>query len=131
MKSPVPNLGLLVLRMALGGSMLLAHGWGKLVGFSAHAAQFPDPLGVGSKFSLGLTVFAEFFCSAFVVLGILTRWSLLPLIVTMAVACFVIHASDPFSSKELSFLYLCGFVGLWLSGPGRWSVDHMILGRKS
>src|SRR4051794_23580498 len=44
--------GLLVLRLWLGLSLLLLHGWSKLSGFSQMSAKFPDPLGIGSPTSL-------------------------------------------------------------------------------
>ncbi len=117
------DLALLLLRLGFGGIMIYGHGWAKLTGFGEIAAEFPDPLGAGPATSLGLAVFAEVFCAAAVVLGLLTRWTLLPLIVTMVVAVFVVHADDPFRRQELGLLYLVAFVVLWLKGPGRWSID--------
>ena len=63
------GLGLVVLRVTAGLTMLLGHGWGKLTGFSEMAATFPDPIGLGSRISLGLTVFAEVFCSIALIVG--------------------------------------------------------------
>lgn len=117
------DLALLLLRLGFGGVMIYGHGWAKLTGFGERAAGFPDPLGVGTATSLGLAVFAEVFCAAAVVLGLLTRWAVLPLVVTMIVAVFVVHADDPFRRQELGLLYLVAFVVLWLKGPGRWSID--------
>ena len=57
------NLGLLFLRISVSAMMLFGHGASKIVNFSDKAASFPDPLGVGSTFSLVLTIFAEIFCS--------------------------------------------------------------------
>lgn len=114
---------LLLLRLVFGGVMIYAHGWGKLTGFSERAAKFADPLGVGSEASLALAVFAEVFCAAALVAGLLTRWALVPLIVTMVVAVFVVHADDPFGRKELGLVYLAAYLALFLTGPGRWSID--------
>lgn len=122
------DLGLLVLRLYAGGTMLLAHGWGKLTGFSDYAGSFPDPFGVGSTASLGLAVFAEVGCAAAVATGAFTRWAAVPLVVTMAVAGFVIHADDPWNKKELAFTYLAMYVAVLLLGPGRHSVDARIRG---
>ena len=62
--------GLCALRVFVGLTMLLAHGWPKLAGFSTKAAKFPDPLGVGSEASLVLAIFAEVFCSILLALGL-------------------------------------------------------------
>jgi putative oxidoreductase len=117
--------GLLILRLAVGG-LMLTHGWPKLAGFTERMDRFADPLGIGSTSSLGLAVFAEVFCSVLLMLGLLTRLSLIPLIITMGVAVFVIHANDPFSKQELGLLYLLPYLTLFFTGPGKYSVDKMM-----
>lgn len=123
------NVGLLLLRVWLGLSMLLLHGWGKVAGHADKAASFPDPLGVGSAMSLNLVIFAEVLCAILLVAGLAARFALVPLIVTMAVAFFVIHggALTGEGSGEMAFIYLAGFVALFIAGPGRYSFDHYIL----
>lgn len=115
--------GLLWMRLVFGGTMVVAHGWAKLTNFTEIATRFPDPFGVGSQISLSLAVFAEVFCATALVGGILTRLVLLPLIITMAVAFFVIHGADPWMKKELAFLYLNAYIILFIAGPGRISFD--------
>lgn len=124
------DLGLLALRLWLGLSMLILHGWGKLRGFAEASESFPDPLGVGSAVSLGLAVFAEVVCAALLAVGLATRLALIPLIITMGVAFFVVHggALTGERSGEMAFIYLGGFVALLLTGPGRFSVDHKFCG---
>ncbi len=124
------SLASLTLRLILGGSMLLAHGLPKLQNFSSIAEQFPDPIGLGSTFALGLTVFAEFFCSGLLILGLATRLASIPLAITMAVAAFLIHAADPFQKKELALLYLSGYLALVFLGSGKISLDRFFLGTK-
>lgn len=116
-------LGLLLLRASAGLLMLIQHGLPKLLGFSQKAATFSDPLGLGSTASLVLAVFAEVFCALFVVLGLGTRIAAVPLVVTMLVAAFVVHAGDPFAKKELALLYAAIFSVLILTGPGAFSVE--------
>lgn len=102
--------------------MAATHGWEKLINFSAKAAEFPDPLGVGPVISLGLCVFAEFFCSSAILLGFATRWATIPAIINIAVAAFVIHGHDPFEKKEKAILYLIGYVVIALLGPGKYAL---------
>lgn len=110
--------------------MLIGHGWGKLASFGDRMGGFPDPLGIGSAASLGGAVFAEVVCAALVTIGLFTRAALIPLIFTMAVAAFMIHGSDPFfgsgRSKEMALLYLVSYVVLFLTGPGKYSVDKQV-----
>jgi putative oxidoreductase len=122
------NLGLLVLRLGLGGFMFFGHGWDKLMNFSVKSSQFPDLLGIGSTGSLALATFAEFFCSLALILGLGTRLSAIPLIVTMFVAAFVAHADDPFQRKELALLYMSGFTAVFFLGAGGLSLDGMMGG---
>lgn len=105
---------------------MLTHGYPKLQRLFAGEMQFGDPLGLGPEVSLVLAVFAEFFCSILVMLGFGTRLAVVPLIVTMAVAAFMVHGADPFGRKEMALLYLVGYVVLLLTGSGKISVDRLI-----
>lgn len=120
------DLGKLALRIVFGGGMLFFHGLPKLQSWSEKAATFPDPLGVGHEASLGLVIFAEAFAAALVLLGALTRLALIPLIINMAVVFLVIQGADPYSVRELGFLYLTAYIALFFVGPGRISVDAII-----
>nr|WP_321353966.1 DoxX family protein [uncultured Draconibacterium sp.] len=119
------DLSLLLLRLAIGSFMLI-HGYSKFQNLLAGEMQFADPLGLGPEVSLVLAVFSEFFCSIFIILGLGTRLAVIPAVVTMAVAAFIVHGADPFGRKELALLYLVGYVVLLLSGSGKISVDRII-----
>lgn len=123
------DVGLLFHRLAFGGIMLISHGWGKLSTFEQNFETFPDPLGLGSGLSLTLVVGAEFFCAAAIVLGLATRLAAIPLMVTMSVAAFVIHAADPWMKQEFPLLFLAAFTTLLFTGPGRFSIDRGITER--
>ncbi len=119
------DFGLLILRLVAGGAML-THGYPKLQKLLAGNFQFGDPLGIGPEASLILAVFAEFLCSILVMIGLTTRLALIPLIITMAVAFFIVHAADPLKTKELSLVFLGIFVALFFTGPGRASFDKVL-----
>ena len=118
------DIALLVLRVGFGAMMLWGHGINKLMGFAKISAKFPDPIGVGSTMSLGLTVFAEVFCSLALILGLFTKYAAIPLAITMFVAFFIIHGEDPFKAKELALAYGIVYVALTLMGSGKFSLDH-------
>jgi putative oxidoreductase len=119
------SIGLLIMRLFLGLTMAFGHGWGKLTNFSEVATQFPDPFGIGLGLTLGLVVFAEFFCSLALALGVATRAAVIPLIIAMGTAAFVIHADDPFATKEKALLYLVSYVAILIAGPGRYALDAL------
>lgn len=115
----------LFLMRVVFGALLMNHGIQKLMEFEAMSATFPDPLGVGGTVSLGLAVFAELFCSAAFIVGALYRLSLLPIIVSMAVAFFGVHGGS-IAEGELAFAYLAIFVMMYLAGPGKYSLDSVL-----
>ncbi len=120
------SIGLLILRLGVGLMMLMAHGWGKLVGFGDLASRFPDPLGVGSTTSLILAVFAEVICSLLLIVGLGTRFAAVPLLITMLVAAFVVHADDPWGKQEFALLYAIPFLTLIFTGGGRFALDTVV-----
>jgi len=123
------DFGLLVLRLWLGISMFRIHGLGKLQAFSStldnfQKMGFPKPLGA-------CAILAEAACSLLLVLGLATRPAALFLAVTMSVAFAKVHkmvlvAPSGTQTGELAFIYLGGFVVLFLAGAGRFSVDEKI-----
>ena len=142
------SIGLLILRLGIGG-YLITHGWGKLQMLLAGGAEnFGDPIGLGSTLSLTLVTTAEFLCALLIILGLATRLAALPVVISMAVAAFVIHARDPWSmeaaakaffsgasktwfSKEPALLYLIPSLSLVFTGGGKLSLDGLIAMRRN
>lgn len=125
------DVGLLVIRLVIGFSVAAFHGWGKISG----GPERWEGIG-GAMANLGLDFapvfwgfmagFAEFFASILIALGVAFRPALLLLIVTMLVAV-TRHLSLPPDSESAGLRgashaleLLAVYVGLWLTGPGRW-----------
>jgi putative oxidoreductase len=119
------NLAMLLLRIS-SGALLMNHGYDKLVHFAAYRAKFIDFMGLGQSTSLALVIFAEFFCALFVIIGLFTRLSVIPIIVVMCVALFKLHNGNFMGTGEIDTLYLTAFTVLLFLGPGRISVDGLI-----
>ena len=120
------NFALLILRVALGAFML-THGIGKFQQLVAGGEiKFADPIGIGELPSLILAVFAEVFCSIALIIGLATRLAVIPLMVTMCIAIFIVHVPDGFKAQELPAHYLLAYFFILLSGAGKFSVDHLI-----
>jgi len=128
-----PDFGLLILRVGVGLSMAIFHGWGKITG----GPESWERIG-GSMSNLNIEFapvffgfmagFAEFVCSCFLILGVLFRPATLLLAFTMIVAT-VNHVNRPPDAQgagwsgashalELAVVYLC----LFFTGPGRFSL---------
>lgn len=120
------NLALLFLRVSIG-ILMLTHGTGKfIVLLDGGPIEFADPIGIGPAASLALAVFAEFICSLLLIFGVATRFTIIPLIITMLVAGFIVHADDVFHVKEKAFLFLTVFITIAIAGAGKISADNLI-----
>jgi putative oxidoreductase len=147
-KEMAASIGLLILRLGIGG-YLITHGWGKLQMLLAGGAdKFGDPIGLGSTVSLALVTMSEFICALLIMLGLGTRLAVFPVVISMAVAAFVVHAKDPWTmeaaanaffsgasktwfSKEPALLYLIPFLSLAFTGGGKLSLNGLIAIRRN
>lgn len=139
----VTSIGLLILRLGVGGFML-THGLGKLQKLIAGEFDYAgDPIGVGQELSLIGAVLGEFVGALLVVFGFATRIGAAAAAFVMGVAAFVIHRTDPWTmgeaaqlfqsgeaeswaSKEPALLYLIPFLALVFLGAGRFSLDSWL-----
>ena len=119
----------LILRLTFG-LLMLSHGIPKLMKLMNGTMEFGDPIGIGVPASLALTVFAEVLCSVLLIIGLWARLALIPPIITMAVAVFIVHINDVLEIMELAWMYLLSYCALFLLGSGQYSVDR-ILKRKA
>lgn len=120
------SFAMLVLRLGVGFLMLVNHGLDKLMHFAEKSGRFADPFGVGSTTSLSMVVFAEFFCSVFIILGLFTRLAVIPLIIAMGIALFYAHNGKLFGEGEMAALYLSAYIAILFAGPGSASLDKFI-----
>ena len=123
------NVSMFLLRVCFGGILLFKHGMDKLQNFQKYESGFYNFLGMGTKTSLTLAIFAEVFCSLFVIIGLFTRLTVIPLIIMFLVIIFGANSGMPFlnsAGSELSVLYLCIFLAILFCGPGKISVDGMM-----
>ncbi|MBT5873779.1 MAG: DoxX family protein [Candidatus Latescibacteria bacterium] len=126
------DLGLVVLRFGFGLCMALFHGWGKISG----GPERWEGVG-GSMQNLGIDFFptffgfmagfSEFFCAIFIILGVFFRPATALLGFTMMVAA-IRHLSLPedapnsgFSGAAHAIEYMVLCIGLYFSGPGKYS----------
>jgi putative oxidoreductase len=133
------DIGLLLLRILIGAVMAFI-GYEKLIHVNEMIADEywktqVNFLGLGSAVSVWLTIFAEFFCSVFLILGLLTRLSLIPLIFCMSYIVFVLDKFSIISHGEhgyavsTAFVYLIIYVVLMLTGAGKLSVDRFLFNK--
>ena len=114
------SIGLLVLRLAFGGLMLINHGLPKL---DKDLTSLPNPLSLNPTLNGSLILFAELFCAGLLLLGLAGRWAAAILSITMATAFFVFHEAD-LKEGETALIYLAAYLCLSFTGPGAISIDR-------
>ena len=135
------SLGIFFIRVILGILMAFL-GYEKLIHFNEMAAsdfwaKNVSFLGMSGKVSLGLTVFAEFFCSLLLIVGLLTRLALIPLTICMSYIVVkiinfnILESSEHGTNVNTAFVYLIIYVGLFLTGAGKFSIDYLLSRNKS
>lgn len=134
------SVGLLIIRIGLGLMMLFLHGLPKFQTYQDKVETFPDPLGIGPKWSLICTIAAEAGCSLLLLLGFATRLAAAALTFTFIVVIFVVHSLHVIDGdatyltnlkdNEKAILYLFGYLTLLATGPGSLSLDAVISRRR-
>ena len=133
------DFGLLLIRIIIGFLMAF-YGYGKLSNFSEMAAsdfwmKNVSFLGMNGEVPLALTVFAELFCSLFLILGLFTRFSLAVLLFCMGYIFLVIFPFSIISSGDngiefnTAFTYFIIYLGLLFTGPGKYSLDQKLFNK--
>ena len=119
------NTAMFILRIGFG-ILLFNHGYQKIIHFNATTEHMPALFGLSASVRASMVIFAEFFCSLFIILGLFTRLSCIPIIISLSVALYKSHGMDVFGPGQAATLFLIGFIVILLIGPGKASVDAMI-----
>lgn len=131
------DLGLLLLRLGIGGLLLGVHGWARLVNAFGylllgrpwtfvglvHRMGFPLPV----VFALA-SALAESVGALLLIAGFGTRWAALVVGLNMAVAVGL-ELSKHSSAVELPGVYLIAVVAIGTAGGGTYSLDARRRGR--
>jgi len=124
----IQSLGFLLLRIAIG-TMLIHHGYEKLENIENFADAFVRPLHLPFPIvSSYFAAFAEIVGSWMVICGLGTRLGALAILGTISFAIYHALFTSGFNIYllELLVLYWGGAACIVLSGPGNFSIDHLI-----
>ncbi len=130
------DVGPLLLRIGIG-VVFVAHGWQKF--FDIHVsnyAAFIDGLGVPlSSVVSPVQAFVELVGGVLLILGLFTRFAVMPMIVISIGALWLIRqhigfitpsVNPPGAGAELDTAILAGELCLLFIGPGRYALDAML-----
>jgi putative oxidoreductase len=123
-----------LLRIVSGLMLLVGHGYGKMFGEKAQPFLggmdfFGIDLGINMLWVAG---FIEFYVAILLILGLFTRWSALLTAVLMVMAYFSAHFAwfPTFNQGELATVYFLVFMVIFAYGPGPFSLDAKLFGKK-
>ncbi|GAA4358618.1 DoxX family protein [Hymenobacter saemangeumensis] len=129
------DFGLLIMRVGLG-IMFMVHGYPKITGGPEMWAGLGGVMGqVGLGFAPAfwglLAALAEFGGGLLLALGLGFRLACFGLLVTMIMATVMhLSAGDGFGDYSHALESSFVFLGLLLAGPGRYSLDERLFGRR-
>lgn len=131
--SSFTDAALLLLRVTAGLAFTF-HGWGKI----QHPFDWMGPDSFASAPFQALAAVSEFGGGLAWILGLLFPLSSFGILCTMLVATWfhAIQRHDPFVAQsqaptyELAALYGCVALLLIAVGPGRWSLDRLVFGKR-
>jgi len=125
------DLGLLALRAVAFSSLFIKHGYEKFANFSFLATHIPDPLHIGQACSFAFAMISDSFCSILLLIGLVTRWAALFVLITLIVAWTLVDRFAYFGHGwipehgEGTVVYIATLVAVLIAGAGRYSVDAL------
>lgn len=124
--SLLSQLGLCVVRVVAGLSIAFGHGIAKLPppqAFVKTVAALGLPAPELFAWAAGMS---EFVGGLLLAIGLMTRPAAAAVALTMAIAVFGHHATDPFRVRELGMLYGIIAFSFALTGSGRFGLDRIV-----
>ena len=125
------SFGLLALRICVG-VFLIHHGYEKLENIENFADAFVRPLHLPFPIFLSyIAAISEIVGSWLLIVGILTRFGALSIFGTISIAIYHAVLTSGFNIYllELLALYWGGALCIVLCGPGKFSMDYLILNK--
>ena len=128
MKNFQQNIGLLILRLSIGGLMLF-HGIHKLIHGVDDLVEMFSGMGLPGFVAYGVYI-GEFLAPILIIIGYRTKLASLFIAATMLVATFTAHADDLLKigdhgewALELVGLYLFGSFSIFFLGAGKFTLS--------
>ena len=122
------DLGLLILRLSIGGLMLL-HGISKIFNGIGGIEQMVTGLNLPAIFAYGVYI-GEVIAPLFIITGVATRAASVVFAINCLVAMFMAHSADILTlspqggwAVELLGLYLLGAIALIFAGGGKYALS--------
>ena len=123
-----PDGGTLILRIALG-MLFISEGWAKLSGIEG-TEHFFAMIGLTAHFWVYLVAYTEFIGGILILAGLLIKPVCVALAIDMAVVVWGVPAhGGAFWGHSFEFFLLLTLLALYISGPGKYSVNRLFKAR--
>lgn len=113
------------------GLLFVSTGWGKVHSLDKVTHFFVTLHIPAPGLNAVVVAYSELICGSLLLLGLFTRLATVPLIVSMIVAILTAKLGDIHSVFDLvgadEFTYLCVLIMLALIGPGKASLDRLLV----
>jgi|GEM_PF-7136 len=119
------DLALLFIRVAVSMSMIIVHGFKKVIDIHGTIEHIPDPLGIGNTASAIISIIANIVAPVFVILGYKARLATIPTLGVTLTGLILVHWGDPLAVRDVPYLYSIVFLFILLAGPGKYSIDNI------
>jgi len=121
------NGALLVFRILLAIELFRVHGMKKFRVENGQKEHVPNPLHLPEKLNGLVATFSDTVVPFFIILGLGTRFAVLPTIGVTAVGYFVVHRKDSLEVRDVPYMYTLSLLLLLALGAGTYSLDYYLL----
>jgi putative oxidoreductase len=118
------DFGMLFFRIAIATQLIIVHGLKKIGIGTEMAEKVPNPFHFPDILNQSLAIASNLIFPLFVILGWYTRLATIPILAITLTGYFVVHWGDPLLVSDIPFMYSLGFLFIFCSGPGIYSIDR-------
>ncbi len=124
--SDLNNIAVLFFRILLALELFRVHGMKKFKVKNGEREHVPNPLHLPEKMNALVATFSDTIVPFLVMLGVATRFVVLPVIGVTAIGYFVVHRHDDIEVRDVPYVYTLCFLFLLVIGAGTFSIDHYL-----
>ena len=121
------NAALLVFRVLLAVELFRVHGMKKFRSENGQREHVPNPLHLPEKLNGIVATFSDTVVPFLIILGVGTRFVVLPTIGVTAVGYFVVHRKDSLEVRDVPYMYTLSLLLILALGAGIYSLDYYLL----
>jgi putative oxidoreductase len=125
--SDLNNAALLGFRCLLAIELFRVHGMKKFRLENGQREHIPNPLHLPDKLNGLVATFSDTVVPFLVILGVATRFVVIPTIGVTAIGYFVVHRKDNVEVRDVPYMYTLSLLLLLALGAGRFSLDSLII----